>query len=55
LEAKGATVEEIELPEEFAKISKWHADVLAGEGRTSFLGSKCFALSSLVLMGRLGE
>jgi len=44
LEAKGATVEEIELPEEFSKISKWHADVLAGEGRTSFLGSEisCF-------------
>jgi Asp-tRNA(Asn)/Glu-tRNA(Gln) amidotransferase A subunit family amidase len=55
LEAKGAMVEEIELPEEFAKISKWHADVLAGEGRTSFLGSKCFALSYLVLMRRLGE
>jgi Asp-tRNA(Asn)/Glu-tRNA(Gln) amidotransferase A subunit family amidase len=36
---EGASVEEIELPEEFAKISDWHAAVLAGEGRTSFLGS----------------
>ena len=40
LEAKGATVEEIELPEDFSNITKWHAAVLAGEGRTSFLGSK---------------
>ena len=44
LEAKGAQVEEIELPDEFAKISKWHADVLAGEGRTSFLGSEFIPL-----------
>jgi hypothetical protein len=40
LEGKGASVEEIGLPEEFKSISKWHGDVLAGEGRTSFLGSK---------------
>lgn len=40
LEAKGPQVEEVELPDEFAKLSKWHADVLAGEGRTSFLGSE---------------
>ena len=33
-------VEEIDLPEEFAKITKWHGNVLAGEGRTSFLGSE---------------
>ncbi|KAE9381858.1 amidase family protein [Stipitochalara longipes BDJ] len=43
LEAKGAIVEEIELPEEFSNISKWHADVLAGEGRTSFLGNYLLA------------
>ncbi len=36
---EGASVEEIELPEEFVNISDWHAAVLAGEGRTSFLGS----------------
>jgi Asp-tRNA(Asn)/Glu-tRNA(Gln) amidotransferase A subunit family amidase len=40
LEAKGAKVEEVELPKEFERITKWHADVLAGEGRTSFLGSE---------------
>jgi Asp-tRNA(Asn)/Glu-tRNA(Gln) amidotransferase A subunit family amidase len=39
LEKQGAKVEEIELPEDFAKIKDWHANVLAGEGRTSFLGS----------------
>lgn len=40
LEKEGANIEEIELPEDFAKISDWHGKVLAGEGRTSFLGSK---------------
>ncbi len=40
LEANGARGEDVELPDYFAKISKWDADVLAGEGRTSFLGSK---------------
>jgi Asp-tRNA(Asn)/Glu-tRNA(Gln) amidotransferase A subunit family amidase len=44
LVAKGAQVEDIELPDEFAKISKWHADVRAGEGRTSFLGSEFIRL-----------
>ena len=44
LKAKGAQVEEIELPEEFEKISRWHADVLVGEGRTSFLGSEFIPL-----------
>ena len=39
LVTQGAVVEEIELPEEFEKITDWHAAVLAGEGRTSFLGS----------------
>jgi hypothetical protein len=37
-------VEEVELLEDFVKISKWHADVLAGEGRTSFLGSESLRL-----------
>lgn len=43
LKKQGATVEEIELPEEFKKIKQWHANVLAGEGRTSFLGNYLFA------------
>lgn len=40
LREEGAEVEEIDLPEDFKKITKWHGNVLAGEGRTSFLGSK---------------
>jgi len=51
LKAKGAEVEEVELPEDFAKISKWHADVLAGEGRTSFLGSESLHLLLLLDLG----
>jgi Asp-tRNA(Asn)/Glu-tRNA(Gln) amidotransferase A subunit family amidase len=39
LENHGARVGDIELPEDFARIKDWHANVLAGEGRTSFLGS----------------
>jgi Asp-tRNA(Asn)/Glu-tRNA(Gln) amidotransferase A subunit family amidase len=39
LEANGAKVEEVELPKDFESITKWHTNVLAGEGRTSFLGS----------------
>jgi len=54
LEAQGAIVEEIELPEDFSKISKWHADVLAGEGRTSFLGSK-FSSSYPIVKGLGGR
>ena len=38
LEAGGARVEELELPEEFANMSKWHAAVQSGEARNSFLG-----------------
>ena len=40
LKKHGASVEEIELPGDFAKIDGWHRKVLAGEGRTSFLGSQ---------------
>ena len=47
LKKHGASVEEIELPEDFAKIVEWHGNVLAGEGRTSFLGSKLSLLRSL--------
>ncbi len=46
LRTAGASVHEIELPEEFAKIPEWHEKVLAGEGRTSFLGSKSFTCDS---------
>ncbi|KAK5079930.1 hypothetical protein LTR70_005794 [Exophiala xenobiotica] len=38
LEAGRARVEELELPEEFANMSKWHAAVQSGEARNSFLG-----------------
>jgi Asp-tRNA(Asn)/Glu-tRNA(Gln) amidotransferase A subunit family amidase len=46
LEGQGAVVEEIELPG-FEAIREWHTNVLDGEGRTSFLGSKCLAFHSL--------
>lgn len=36
-----AVIEDVELPEEFSQITDWHSSVLAGEGRSSFLGSKC--------------
>lgn len=39
LAATGAIVEDIELLEDFAKVSEWHATALAGEGRNTFLGS----------------
>jgi amidase len=37
LQAAGAEVTDIELPEEFKKAAKWHEHTLAGEGRISFL------------------
>lgn len=40
LEKEGASVEDLELPAEFAKVSDWHANVLVAEGRSSFLGSE---------------
>jgi Asp-tRNA(Asn)/Glu-tRNA(Gln) amidotransferase A subunit family amidase len=45
LKSHGAIVSELELPEEFSSIIKWHGNVLAGEGRTSFLGSKSTSIS----------
>lgn len=36
--AAGAAVEEVELPDDFANVSRWHADVSGGEARASFLG-----------------
>lgn len=38
LKKSGATITELDLPQEFTRITEWHAMVLAGEGRTSFLG-----------------
>jgi Asp-tRNA(Asn)/Glu-tRNA(Gln) amidotransferase A subunit family amidase len=38
LEAQGAVVEDLELRDDFGHVLDWHADVLAGEGRSSFLG-----------------
>lgn len=43
LSAHGASVEEIDLPDDFGKIADWHEKVLAGEGRTSFLGNYLLA------------
>ncbi len=39
LEKEWTEVEEIQLPDSFEKIEQWHANALAREGRTSFLGS----------------
>ncbi|KAK5727323.1 hypothetical protein LTR15_003217 [Elasticomyces elasticus] len=38
LTTHGAQVEDLELPDEFSQVLDWLADVLVGEGRTSFLG-----------------
>lgn len=45
---EGVEVEEVELPGDFEKITRWHGNVLAGEGRTSFLGSKSPTLFCLL-------
>jgi len=50
LEERGAVVREIELPEDFASVSDWHAAVLAGEGKTSFLGRELIFLSRTCLL-----
>jgi Asp-tRNA(Asn)/Glu-tRNA(Gln) amidotransferase A subunit family amidase len=47
LSAQGAVVEDLELPDDFSKILEWHAHVLAGEGRTSFLGQYLTAKDKL--------
>ena len=38
LEKHGATVEDVELLEDFRKVLDWHAVVMATEGKASFLG-----------------
>ncbi|KAK4700474.1 hypothetical protein P7C70_g5772, partial [Phenoliferia sp. Uapishka_3] len=38
LEAKGAIVEDVELPEEFTILQEKYRHILAGEGRAAFLG-----------------
>ncbi|KAH8601239.1 amidase signature domain-containing protein [Bisporella sp. PMI_857] len=43
LKEQGACVEDIDLPKDFDNITKWHANVLAGEGRASFLGNYLLA------------
>lgn len=40
LKSEGAVICELELPKEFEMLPQWHGQILAGEGRTSFLGSK---------------
>lgn len=47
LQQHGARVEDIELPEDFVKVTDWHEKVLAGEGRTSFLGNYLLAKDKL--------
>lgn len=47
LTAHGAEVSSLELPDDFAHISDWHEKVLAGEGRTSFLGNYLLAKDKL--------
>ncbi|RDW65314.1 amidase signature (AS) enzyme-1 [Coleophoma crateriformis] len=43
LKSKGALVSELELPKEFERLPEWHGKILAGEGRTSFLGNYLLA------------
>jgi Asp-tRNA(Asn)/Glu-tRNA(Gln) amidotransferase A subunit family amidase len=38
LQNHGAQVEDLNLPDDFSHVLDWHADVLSGEGRSSFLG-----------------
>lgn len=38
LQNHGATVEDVELPDDFSKVLDWHATVLTAEGQASFLG-----------------
>ncbi|KAK5674657.1 hypothetical protein LTS10_012658 [Elasticomyces elasticus] len=38
LTTNGAQVEDVELPDDFSRVLDWHADVLVGEGQTSFFG-----------------
>ncbi|KAJ6101778.1 hypothetical protein N7486_004205 [Penicillium sp. IBT 16267x] len=47
LSKHGAHIEEIELPEHFAKIPDWHINILSGEGRVSFLGNYLLAKDKL--------
>ena len=39
LQAHGAKLERLDLPSDFDNILEWHARVIGGEGRTSFLGN----------------
>jgi amidase len=46
LSKHGAQIEEIELPEDFGRIPDWQINILSGEGRVSFLGSKYSFINS---------
>ncbi|KAL4904096.1 hypothetical protein BDW74DRAFT_185765 [Aspergillus multicolor] len=37
LEAHGATVTDVDLPQQFANMPDWHAKIMASDGRTTFL------------------
>jgi Asp-tRNA(Asn)/Glu-tRNA(Gln) amidotransferase A subunit family amidase len=50
LSKHGANVEEIELPECFAKVPDWHTNIIAGEGRVSFLGSESYQLPIVIFV-----
>lgn len=51
----GADVEEIELPEDFAKVEDWKPPILVSESRASFLGSKCHPVNSVHCRGTADE
>jgi Asp-tRNA(Asn)/Glu-tRNA(Gln) amidotransferase A subunit family amidase len=40
LSQAGASVLELTLPDDFANVKRWHLNILASEGRVSFLGSE---------------
>lgn len=46
LKSHGAEVSDVETPENFDKLLDWHADILTGEGQTSFLGHSLRASAS---------
>ena len=49
LSSHGATVEEVELPDDFAKVPGWHAATVTGDKRSTFLGRK-FQLPPIVVV-----
>ena len=47
LRSHGAHVEDVDLPDDFSEVLDWHAAVLVGEGKTSFLGQYLIDQSKL--------